>query len=284
MEQIYKIDLSSILKLNKEITLEETQINNLPLIIINDEEHIHLKALRTKVNSKILITDGFGLTAECLVLSFDKKFHTLKVLKIYYFLNEINKELVLFLGVLDNKDRLEFAIEKSIELGIKKIYLVNTEFSSKIKLNINRLNSKAIAAIKQCKRSILPEIKLIDFEEINKVIEYYNSTNDQDLICVKKENDLKVKNIQAKNTQDKNLIFIADINGVSVKNIMQNFQQNLINSKKIFIFVGAEGGFSDKEVSYLQKIDNNITLKLSENRLRAETACISIISYVVGFI
>ena len=283
MEQIYNRDLNLLLKLSENKILDVAQINNLPLIIIDDEEHIHLKALRTKVNNKVLITDGLGMTVECLILSFDKKSHTLKVLKIYYFLNEINKEIILFLGILDNKDRLEFAIEKSIELGVKKIYLMKTDYSAnysaKIKLNINRLNSKVIATVKQCKRSILPEINLIEFDGINEVLNFENQLIENQLI----ENQL-TENYHNNNKIDKSLILLADINGEYIKKNIIDFQQNLNNSKKIFIFVGPEGGFSDKEVIHLQKYENTLLLKLSENRLRAETACISMVNNVVNFI
>jgi len=274
MEQIYNRDLNLLLKLSENKILGVAQINNLPLIIIDDEEHIHLKALRTKVNNKVLITDGLGMTVECLILSFDKKSHTLKVLKIYYFLNEINKEIILFLGILDNKDRLEFAIEKSIELGVKKIYLMKTDYSAKIKLNINRLNSKVIATVKQCKRSILPEINLIEFDGINEVLNFENQLTENRL----------TENYHNNNKIDKSLILLADINGEYIKKNIIDFQQNLNNSKKIFIFVGSEGGFSDKEVIHLQKYENTLLLKLSENRLRAETACISMVNNVVNFI
>jgi len=293
MEQIYNRDLNLLLKLSENKILDVAQINNLPLIIIDDEEHIHLKALRTKVNNKVLITDGLGMTVECLILSFDKKSHTLKVLKIYYFLNEINKEIILFLGILDNKDRLEFAIEKSIELGVKKIYLMKTDYSAnysaKIKLNINRLNSKVIATVKQCKRSILPEINLIEFDGINEVLNFENQLIENQLI----ENQLienqlienqLTENYHNNNKIDKSLILLADINGEYIKKNIIDFQQNLNNSKKIFIFVGPEGGFSDKEVIHLQKYENTLLLKLSENRLRAETACISMVNNVVNFI
>lgn len=277
MEQIYNKELNLLLKLkvnklsenklgenklNNDNILDESQINNLPLIIIDNEEHIHLKALRTKVNSRVLITDGLGLTVECLVVSFEKKSHTLKVLNIYYNLNEINKDIYLFVGILDNKDRLEFAIEKSIELGVKKIYLLNTDYSVKTKLNINRLNSKVIATIKQCKRSVLPEINLVEFTEIDKIINYESNID-------------KI---------DKSLILLADINGEYIKKNIIDFQQSLNNSKKIFIFVGPEGGFSDKEVISLKNYNNTKLLKLSENRLRAETACISMVNNVVSFI
>ena len=62
------------------------------------------------------------------------------------------------MGVLDNKDRFEYALEKCTELGMTDFYPFYTKFSQKKHLKVERLEAKAIAAMKQCKRSRLVRI------------------------------------------------------------------------------------------------------------------------------
>ena len=223
-------------------------------LIVKGDEHIHLKALRTKIGQNILITNGIGVVAKCEVMEFAKDFHKVKILEFDYLPNEVKQEIILIIGVLDNKDRLEFVIEKATELGVHRIFLVNTLYSEKVKVNLDRLNSKAIAALKQSKRSFLPIIHFNDFEDI---INKYNIDN------IQNTNEL--------------VHILADVTGT-----IEDFKQNIIDTKKIVIFVGSEGGFSENEIEQIEYYKNTIKVKLSNNRLRAETAATFIISLTLS--
>lgn len=206
-------------------------------IIIPNEELQHLKALRLKPHEKILATNGRGLQAYIDVISDNGKYYANIIQIIDSSNSELNFRLGLAIGKLDNRDRYEFALEKSIELGITDFYMINCRYSQGKEYNLARMQSKAIAAIKQCKRSVLPNIYDV------KKIEYMgNYINDYDL-CI-----------------------LADEDGT-------NF--DLYNSKQnILIFVGPEGGFSKEEIDFLMQIKNLKKLKLGNRRLRAETAAI----------
>jgi GNAT superfamily N-acetyltransferase len=62
------------------------------------------------------------------------------------------------------KKLFEFALEKCIELGISDFYPIKSQFTQKKSININRLELKTIAALKQSKQAwkteIHPEIPL----------------------------------------------------------------------------------------------------------------------------
>ncbi|MPN46579.1 hypothetical protein SDC9_194170 [bioreactor metagenome] len=107
---------------------------------------------------------------------------------------------------------------------------------------MERLIAKAISAIKQCKRSRLPKIHL------------------------PQTIDSLISNIDTLNYQN---IFLADENGVKP-------QINIHNSKNSIIFVGAEGGFSERELNLFPT--KTIKWNLGNRRLRAETAAISMLS------
>jgi RsmE family RNA methyltransferase len=134
---------------------------------------------------------------------------------------------------------------------------LQTDFSQQTKINSERLYNKSIAAIKQCKRSCLPTIyppilldKLIERIADNSNNDYFDS------------NHCKNQNAQ---------IILADEKGILPMKTLQTSEAN--NS---IVFVGAEGGFSEREIKLFP---NTITKwKLGNRRLRAETAAITAVS------
>lgn len=231
-------------------------------LTVEAEEHVHLKALRMKVGSKVLVTNGQGLSAICEVLEFSKTFHKLEVIQILEKFGELEQKITLCLGLLSNKDRLEFALEKAVELGVQKIVLLKTDFSEEVKINVERLNAKLIAALKQSKRSILPVLEIVDFDEFFTVL----------------------------TTQEKTTNFfpiVADSNGKSINEVGEFLRESYNESRsdisnEILIFVGPEGGFSEKELKKIQNLPKCNSLRLSNTRLRAETAVVSSISLIIN--
>ena len=121
-----------------------------------------------------------------------------------------------------------------MELGVSLFIPLLTDYSHKKAPNATRLQAKAIAAMKQCKRSRLPDI----FEPINL----------QDIIKFEFEK-----------------IILADEQGI--KPILPQ------ESKSILLLVGPEGGFSTKEIKFLSKL-NIEKWRFANRRLRSETAAI----------
>lgn len=203
-------------------------------IIISGEEYKHFKVLRLRDNESILASNGQGLLAELLVRNIDKRQATADIINI----SEQSKplqHLSVALGILDNRDRFEFAIEKCVELGVQEFYPLVSQFTQRKSLNINRLELKAIAALKQSKRAW----KMIMHEE------------------TKLNTLLKA---------DFDVIYFADMLATGK---MQAVKGNAL------IVVGPEGGFSDEECDLLRNTAKVQPFTLGENRLRAETALLT---------
>lgn len=203
-------------------------------IIISGEEYKHFKVLRLRDNESILASNGQGLLAELLVRNIDKRQATADIINI----SEQSKplqHLSVALGILDNRDRFEFAIEKCVELGVQEFYPLVSQFTQRKSLNINRLELKAIAALKQSKRAW----KMIMHEE------------------TKLNTLLKA---------DFDVIYFADMLATGK---MQAVEGNAL------IVVGPEGGFSDEECVLLRNTAKVQPFTLGENRLRAETALLT---------
>lgn len=68
----------------------------------------------------------------------------------------------LILPLLSSRDRMEWMIEKSIELGASDIALCRFQRSEPVKVQSERLEKIMWATIKQCKRSRLPRLRIFE--------------------------------------------------------------------------------------------------------------------------
>lgn len=207
------------------------------LIDITDDEFTHLKALRLNISSKVEAINGNGLKAEIEIFEMTKKKASAKVNSMS-FIEPVQKRISLALGILDSRDRFEFALEKAIELGIYSFFPLACDNSQRKIFSKERLNAKAIAALKQCKRSYLPIISSpLSIDELLR-------------------------------TNKDSTFYFADMESKEKLNIVED---NLI------ILIGPEGGFSEREIQ-LMKDSKVKGFTLGETRLRAETAAIASIT------
>lgn len=158
----------------------------------------------------------------------------------------------------------EAVIEKSVELGVYGISPFYSEFSffkSKDKLaeKASRLRKIVLSACQQSAR----------FEEmlIDPILSF----------------DGILKKLDAKRQDGKRIQALSFYEGKaqSLHDFFDQKEQSQISSSdspdEVWVFVGSEGGFSQKEIQQFQQL-NIPSLSLGEQILRVETACVSIIS------
>jgi 16S rRNA (uracil1498-N3)-methyltransferase len=231
-------------------------------IDVPPDEAKHLKTLRINTANEILITNGKGICAVAEVERISKIDYRVEIKHILANYGELDNKISLAIGILDNGDRMEFCLEKCIELGVSEFFFLQTDFSQRTKINSERLYSKSIAAIKQCKRARLPIIHPpISLDKLIGEIADNSNNNHSDSNSNSNSNNCKNKYSQ---------IILADENGISP---IKTFQTGEANNS--IVFVGAEGGFSEREIKLFP---NTITKwNLGNRRLRAETAAITAI-------
>jgi 16S rRNA (uracil1498-N3)-methyltransferase len=213
-------------------------------LVIDDFEYRHLtKVLRKRAGDKITITDGELNIYNCEIYKIENEKVFCKIKKHDFNLFEPKINVSLYLSLLRNASRFEFAIEKAVELGVTSIQPVITEFTvnknSLSKSKLERMNKIIIGAMGQSQRCYLP--KLSNTISLTKLI--------------KNTEQNKNKIVMYESSDDNSEFRVDD------------------RSKGISLLIGPEGGFSIGEISLLIKNDWRVK-SLGERKLRAETAAI----------
>lgn len=232
-------------------------IVNEQVVLGKEDSHHAVTVMRLKPPEIVIVIDGQGTAYRGEIINIDrKKLVTVKFHSTIRNFGETSSKVCLAIGMSANY-KLDTVIQKGTELGVKRFVPLLTE-KSKIKLNsskkkyskVKRLEKIALSAIKQCRRSYIPEIS-----EPVKFNEYLKQTEKTDL----------------------NLIFHTSYNS-------EKFNLNSIDKslKRINLLVGPESGFSNDEYELALEAGFK-TVSLGDRILRTETAGI-IISGVVMYL
>ena len=209
------------------------QIKHDRLQFTEDEAHHIARVLRKQPGDVVQVTDGVGNTMDVKLIVVDKKKVAGEVVATY--LTPAEPDRILAMGVIRQRERLEFAIEKAVELGVTKIVLVHSEHAGRMELKPKRIDKTMIAAIKQSRRPWLPAWEERDsFYEV--LAEYRES---REVVMAHPE-------------------------------VEGTYEWKAGNSPML-LMVGPEGGFSPKEVE--QAVASGVKIvSLGQKRLRTETA------------
>tara|TARA_Y100000590_G_C15610014_1_gene973474 strand:- start:657 stop:1355 length:699 start_codon:yes stop_codon:yes gene_type:complete len=216
--------------------------NNIELSSL--ESHHCSIVLRKGIGDQIEILDGIGNQYICKIIDNNKKKVIANILdKNFYNNQEYNIHLII--APTKSQDRIEWLVEKSIEIGVSEISFIKTNRTVRKKVNIDRINKIAISAMKQSSQFYLPHI---------------NNLN-------------SFKNVVS-NLSEKQL-FIAHLEDQERKKISDIYQKN----NNCCIMIGPEGDFTIDEID-LAKKNNFKSVTLGNSRLRTETAGIYAVSMV----
>ncbi|MEQ9266716.1 MAG: RsmE family RNA methyltransferase [Balneolaceae bacterium] len=208
---------------------------------IKGQEATHIsKVLRHKVGDTILVADGEGSRFDVVIREMSKQSVVGNIQKKREEPAPAARK-ILALGLLKKRDRLEFAVEKAVELGASEICLFNSDHSERNNSKEERLKTIILSAFKQSGRFWLPKLVLLD--SLDQVFSSYANSG-----------------------------FVMAHEQIEIS----NQPKELIGSQTV-LMVGPEGGFSKREVE-LNKEKGGEFISLGKNRLRAETAVVAFLS------
>lgn len=240
----------------KEEQIQENQI----IILGQDVNHIK-KVLRAKIGDELQICNSQnGENFLCKIDNLEEEKIICQIKEKIQEQVESNIEVTIFQG-LPKADKMEYIIQKSVELGVYDITPVEMK-RCVVKLNekdkskkIERWQKISEVAAKQCGRDIIPQINnIINIKNICNLIQKY------DMVLVAYENE-------EKNTLKEQL-----------ENIKK--QNNSKSKVKIGIIIGPEGGLEEKDVETLKENGAKV-ITLGRRILRTETVALNVLSIIM---
>jgi 16S rRNA (uracil1498-N3)-methyltransferase len=220
-------------------------------VILQGEVYKHLKALRKEVKDVVQVNE-YVLEIE----EIHKEYILANITEVVNVSDNIKSCVTInvYQGYL-KADKMEYLVQKSVELGADNITGILTQ-NTVVKLDEKdrlkkqeRLQKIAIAAVEQCGRESMPHV--------NKIVDIKDVRLDEDIVLLCHEKS-----------------------EVLLKTVINNIQDNV---KSIAVLIGPEGGFSDRDIEYIkQKNKNVLDISLGKRILRAETACVYILS-ILGY-
>lgn len=204
---------------------------------LNDEESKHaLKVLRLKPGDIIHVIDGLGGLYSCRIIA-DRRNCEFQVLE---HKQRPSRPFSIHIAIAPtkNQERMEWFVEKCVELGIEKINFLFTKNSERPRLRMDRIWKKAIGALKQSQNLWLPQIG-----------------EEQDFSRFVTGKDFE---------KQKFIAYVDEQHNHHLKDAA--FREN-----SYLILIGPEGDFTKEEIQMCLQ-HQFIPVSLGPNRLRTETA------------
>ena len=134
--------------------------------ILPEGESAHCcRVLRMKPGDEIIVTDGRGQRYRCEILKADPVRTEVKILERETTDAEHSYHLTLAVAPTKNADRMEWMVEKAVEVGVDRIVLLKCQRSERKVQRSDRLLKVMISAMKQSLSTRLPElVELTDFK------------------------------------------------------------------------------------------------------------------------
>lgn len=212
-----------------------------------ESRHI-IKVLRHRAGDTINVTDGSGSIYEAAIV--DDNHHQCKA-EITGTMPSCRKHdyyLHIAIAPTKNQDRLEWFVEKAVEMGIDEISPLVCEHSERRKINRERLRKIALSAMKQSLKTHITRIN--DIEVFR---------------------DFVIKPFDGKK-------FIPYVSGEGKETNSRVPDVYFRNENALFL-IGPEGDFSKDEISLAVK-NNFLPVSLGSSRLRTETAGLAACCFV----
>lgn len=208
---------------------------------------------KPRIGSLITLSDLSGNDFRGRILTLSKNKASVLIFNAFPTPTESSLEIVL-LQALPEKERMEWIIQKTTELGVSMIIPFKSQKSISLEereakqKKAHRWQHIAAKAVQQSRRAKVPLVgEYCSFEKT------------------------------LGDCQDDGLkILLWEKKGNPLKEVLRRFSESAIRRKKIYMMVGPEGGFTEEEVR--SATDQGFTpVKLGQRILRTETAAITLV-------
>ena len=215
-----------------------TEIQGNTICLTGDDARHCAKVLRKRPGDSILLTDGCGTLAQATLTHVSPTDCVAEVAE-RKLVPPRSISLHLAVAPTKNADRMEWLVEKAVELGVERISFIICDHSERRKIDLDRMRRIAIAALKQSQTAWLPELQVISFSDFVH------------------QADLPARRYVA---------WCDDQNTAQLVN-------ETWHDEEVLLLIGPEGDFSTEEINLCKSL-NYKEIKLGSRRLRTETAAL----------
>ena len=220
-------------------------------LTLGKEQSLYLAAvLRKSVGDEVVLFNGRDGAWLARLVSDSKKSVTLELVEC---IAEQTPKSDLWYGFAPLKtERLDYVIQKAVEMGAGIIQPVLTRFTQVARLKHERLVANAIEAAEQCEVLSVPAV----------------------------EAEVSLERLLDGWPADRVLIF-ADEGEASSSPVEA---LTALKGKRVGLLIGPEGGFSDEERTILRALPYVVPISLGPRILRADTAAVAALAVIQAII
>ena len=211
---------------------------------LDAEESRHaVRVLRLREGDELNVTDGRGNLYCCQIVEANDKACVVEASELLSAFHFPLSTLHLTVAPTKNPSRMEWLVEKAVEIGVGEITLLNCDHSERSFLKTDRLEKLAVSAMKQSLHTVLPEIHpAVSLRDLLSTFRFPLSTQK----------------------------FIAHCEADKPRTPLASA---LKPSQNAVVLIGPEGDFSEEEIALALDCGFH-PVSLGPSRLRTETAAL----------
>ncbi|WP_266205685.1 16S rRNA (uracil(1498)-N(3))-methyltransferase [Pontibacter kalidii] len=207
---------------------------------LNEEESKHCtRVLRLSHGDTVYLIDGVGGMYTAIIQEAHQKRCQLQIIEKQVEYGKLPYVSHIAVAPTKNLDRMEWFVEKAVEIGVSEITFLLCEHSERRNLRLDRLEKIAVSAMKQSKKGYLPLLN--DMTPFHRFIQKAIPEN----------------------------TFIAHLEDDATKSIKDYYK----HGEPHCILIGPEGDFSTGEIAAAYQAGVR-PVTLGQSRLRTETAAL----------
>ena len=219
-------------------------------IALDKDQSLYLAAvLRKAVGDEVVLFNGRDGAWLCRLTSDSKK--SVALIAIEQVAPQTQKSEVWYGFAPLKNERLDYVIQKAVEMGAGTIQPVMTQFTQVHRLKSERLHANAIEAAEQCEVLSVPEIA--PEIALDRLLAEWPAAHGNRKLIFADESEASASPLEALST---------------------------LKGEKIGLLVGPEGGFADTEREKLRALPFVVPISLGPRILRADTAAVAALAVI----
>ena len=128
--------------------------------ILPESDSAHCcRVLRMKAGDEVIVVDGKGKRFRCVIMEAHPKHTSVEIVSEELVPSHWGVRITLAVAPTKNMDRMEWLLEKAVEIGVDRIVFLKCARSERKVVKLDRLEKVMVSAMKQSLKGVLPELE-----------------------------------------------------------------------------------------------------------------------------